>query len=48
MIAEEQYERLLGKAHQPKSLVQFFRESPLGGMELDLERGEDEGREVAL
>jgi len=48
MIADEQYERLLGKAHQPKSLVQFFRESPLGGMELDLERGEDEGREVAL
>lgn len=48
MIADEQYERLLGKAHQPKSLVQFFRESPLVGVELDLERSKDEGREVSL
>src|SRR5277367_6099527 len=48
MIADEQYERLLGKAHQPKSLVQFFRESPLVGVELDLERSKDEGRELSL
>src|SRR5882672_8645206 len=38
MIAEEQYERLVGKSHQPKSLVQFFRASFLVGVELDLER----------
>src|SRR6266571_8763357 len=38
MVAEEQYDRLVGKSHQPKSLVQFFRASPLVGVELDLER----------
>ncbi len=26
MISDEQYNRLLLKSHQPKSLVQFFRE----------------------
>jgi hypothetical protein len=38
MISDEQYERLVGKAHQPKNLLQFFRESPLVGVDLDLER----------
>jgi antitoxin Phd len=48
MISEEQYERLAGKAHQPKSLLQFFRESPLVGIELDLQRSKDEGRNIAV
>lgn len=48
MISDEQYEQLVGKAHQPKSLVQFFRESPLVGVELNLEREKDEGREIEL
>lgn len=48
MVAEEQYDRLLGKAHQPKNLVQFFRQSPLVGVELDLERERDPGRDVEL
>lgn len=48
MISDEQYERLTGKSHQPKSLVQFFRESPLVGVELDLERTKDEGRDIDL
>ncbi|MGD0130826.1 MAG: type II toxin-antitoxin system Phd/YefM family antitoxin [Bryobacteraceae bacterium] len=48
MISEEQYERLTAKSHQPKSLVQFFRESPLVGIELDLERDPDPGREIDL
>ena len=48
MIAEEQYHSLVGKAHQPKNLVQFFRESPLVGVELDLERDRDPGREIDL
>ena len=48
MISDEQYERLVGKAHQPKSLLQFFRESPLVGVELNLERGRDEGRDLEL
>ena len=48
MISEEQYERLAGKAHQPKSLVQFFRDSPLVGVELDLKRSEDKARDIEL
>jgi antitoxin Phd len=48
MISDEQYDRLTVKSHQPKSLVQFFRESPLVGVELDLERDEDTGRDIKL
>jgi hypothetical protein len=48
MISDEQYEQLVGRSRQPKSLVQFFRESPLVGVELDLERNKDEGREIEL
>ena|SRR5271157_462957 len=46
---------LLEKAAQPaeqpkakKSLVEFFRESPLVGLELDLERDKDTGRDIEL
>jgi len=48
MVAEEQYARLVGKSHQPKSLVQFFRQSPLVGLELDLQRDRDPGRDTDL
>ena len=48
MISDEQYEQLVGRSHQPKSIVQFFRESPLVGVELDLERDKDEGRDIEL
>lgn len=48
MIADEQFEQLVGRVHQPLSLVQFFRKSPLVGVELDLERAKDEGRDVEL
>ena len=48
MIADEQYERLIGTANQPKSLLQFFRESPLVGLELNFERDRDEGRDIQL
>jgi len=48
MIADEQYQQLVGKSHQPKSLVQFFRESPLVGIDLNLEREKDEGRDIKL
>ncbi len=48
MISDEQYQRLIGKAHQPQNLLQFFRESPLVGIELDLERDKDEGRDIEL
>jgi len=48
MISDELYERLVGKAHQPKNLLQFFRDSPLVGIELDLERDKDDGRDIEL
>src|SRR5579862_2758125 len=48
MVAEEHYQRLVGKAHQPKSLVQFFRTSPLMGVDLHLERDRDPGRNIEL
>jgi len=48
MIAEEQYDRLVGRSHQPKSLVRFFRESPLIGVDLDLARDRAPARDVEL
>ena len=48
MISDEQYERLVVKSRQPKSIVQFFRESPLVGVDLDLERDRDTGRDIKL
>jgi prevent-host-death family protein len=48
MISDEQYDRLLIKSRQPKSIVQFFRESPLVGVNLDLERDRDPGRDIKL
>jgi antitoxin Phd len=48
MISEEQYDRLTAKSRQPKSIVQFFRESPLMGVDLDLERDQDPGRDLQL
>jgi antitoxin Phd len=48
MISEEQYDRLTAKLRQPKSIVQFFRESPLMGVDLDLERDQDPGRDLEL
>jgi prevent-host-death family protein len=48
MVSDEEYEKLVGKSRQPKSLVQFFRESPLVGVELDLERKKDISRDIEL
>ncbi len=48
MISDELYQRLTVKSRQPKSLLQFFRESPLVGVKLDLERDKDTGRDIAL
>ncbi|HEY1810084.1 MAG TPA: type II toxin-antitoxin system prevent-host-death family antitoxin [Acidobacteriaceae bacterium] len=48
MISEEAYEELAVKSRQPRSLVQFFRESPLMGVDLDLERSRDTGRDIDL
>ena len=48
VIPVEQYESLLARSRQPRSLVEFFRRSPLGGLELTIERESDAGRDVAL
>jgi len=48
MISEEQYDQLIGRSHQPKRLVQFFRHSPFLGVEIDLERDKDEGHKIDL
>jgi antitoxin Phd len=48
MVSDEQYAQLVGRSRQPKSLVQFFRESPLVGVDLDLERDPDVGRDIEL
>ena len=48
MISEEQFEELTARSRQPKSLVQFFRRSPLVGLNLDFERDRDPGRDVDL
>jgi antitoxin Phd len=48
MISDEQYNRLMVKSHQPKSIVQFFRESPLAGVDLDLKRNKGAGRDLAV
>jgi antitoxin Phd len=48
VIPVEQYERLLARSHQPKSLVEFFRNSPFAGLDLKIERDGDVGRDVEL
>lgn len=48
MISDEQYHRLMVKSQQPKSIVQFFRESPLVGVGLDFERDKDPGHDIDL
>jgi len=46
MMPVEQFDQLVIRSRQPKNLVQFFRESPLVGLELDFERDKDTGRDI--
>jgi prevent-host-death family protein len=48
VIATEELEKLRRRERKPKSLVQFLRESPWMGVELDLERDKDPGRDIEL
>ena len=48
VIPAEQFEELTRARRQPKSLVEFFRKSPLVGAGLDLERAPDYGRDIDL
>ncbi len=48
MLSEELYAQLSAKSRQPRSLVQFFRQSGLVGAGLEFERTRDRDREVDL
>jgi antitoxin Phd len=48
MISQERYDQLVSKPNRPKSLVQFFRESPFVGLDIEFEREKDEGRDADL
>ena len=48
VLSVEQFTQLKKRARQPRSLVQFFAESPLAGIKLDLHRVKDPGREIKL
>jgi prevent-host-death family protein len=48
MLPVEQFDQLVNRSRQPKSLVRFFRESPLAGLDLDLKRDKDTGRDIEL
>jgi antitoxin Phd len=48
MLPAEDFEILTTRASQPKSLVQFFAESPLAKSGIKLDRAPDYGRDVKL
>jgi prevent-host-death family protein len=48
MVAEEQFDRLVGKSRQPRNIVDFFRQSPMVGLELDLKRDRSPARDIDL
>jgi len=48
LLPIEQFDRLTVRSRQPESLVKFFRDSPLVGLELDFERDKDTGRDIEL
>lgn len=48
MVAEEAFDQLTGRSHQPRSLVEFFRKSPMVGVDLDLRRQHDSERDIEL
>ena len=48
VLPAEEFERLQARSRQPKSLVEFFAESPLAKVRIDLERKPDYGRRVEL
>lgn len=48
VLPAEQFERLTARAGQPRSLVQFFADSPLAGLKLDFRRSKDPGRAIKV
>jgi prevent-host-death family protein len=48
VMSVEQFEQFARRTREPASLVQFFAESPLAGIELNLDRSKDTGRQIDL
>jgi antitoxin Phd len=48
IVPVEEFDRLTARTRQPESLGDFFAQSPLAGVNLDLERKPDYGRKVKL
>jgi len=48
VLPAEQFDQLTRRGQQPKSLVRFFADSPLAGVDLDLTRVKDSGRAIKL
>jgi hypothetical protein len=48
MLLVEQFDELVTQSRPRKNIVDFFRESPLVGLELDSERDKDPGRDIDL
>ena len=48
ILPAEEFLRLTKLQKQPTNIVDFFRNSPLMGSGIDLERDEDYGREIEL
>ena len=45
---QQESERLRARSRKPKSLVEFFKESPFAKVAIDLQRKPDYGREIDL
>jgi antitoxin Phd len=48
VVPAVQFDALMARSEQPKSLVEFFRKSPLAGLDLKIERDRDAGRDIDL
>jgi len=48
VLPAAQFDALVARSQQPKSLVEFFKRSPLAGLDLKLERDRDIGRDIDL
>jgi antitoxin Phd len=48
IVPAEEFERLTARHRQPNTLFEFFQQSPLRGVNLDLERDLDVGRDIEL
>ncbi|MGH9565275.1 MAG: type II toxin-antitoxin system Phd/YefM family antitoxin [Candidatus Angelobacter sp.] len=48
VLPAEQFEKLTRRGRDSKSLIEFFRSSPLVGADIDFEREPDLGRDIEL